>query len=65
MAYTYDWETCILTSDEWPRMIERRNEKGWRMVSANVVSSTSGIIAYVFWESELSGKGENSSDGHD
>ena len=53
MTYTYDWETCLITTDEWKHMIERRNEKGWRMVSANVVSFKDQIIAYVFWESKL------------
>jgi hypothetical protein len=53
MAYTYDWETCLLLGDEWARMIERRNEKGWRMVSASVVAVKEQVIAYVFWESEL------------
>lgn len=50
---TYDWETCLITTDEWARMIERRNGDNWRMVSANVVSSVNGIVAYVFWESDL------------
>jgi hypothetical protein len=49
-AWTYDWETCLIATDEWARMIKRRNEKGWEMVSVSVVSSESHITAYVFWK---------------
>ena len=53
MAWTYDWETCLILTDEWKRMIERRNDKGWRMVSASVSTVGGQPVAYVFWESEL------------
>lgn len=47
----YDWQTCLITTDEWTRMIERRNAEGWRMVSASVVTGTGQgtPVAYVFW----------------
>jgi len=48
--WTYDWETCLIATDEWTRMIKRRNEEGWEMVSADVVSFHDKIIAYVFWK---------------
>lgn len=51
--WSYDWESCLIATDEWTRMIERRNDKGWEMISANVVSHKDYLIAYVFWKSKL------------
>ena len=53
MDYIYDWETCLILTDEWARMIERRSEKGWRMVSASVTTMDGKPVAYIFWESEI------------
>jgi hypothetical protein len=51
--WAYDWETCLITTDEWSRMIKRRNDKGWEMISVSVVTFKDQIIAYVFWKSKL------------
>jgi hypothetical protein len=50
VKWTYDWQTCLITTDEWTRMIERRNETGWEMVSVSVLSLRDQIVAYVFWK---------------
>jgi hypothetical protein len=52
MAYAYEWETCLLDTDDWERMIERRNKGNWRMVSACVPKflSDGRPVAYVFWK---------------
>lgn len=55
MTYTYEWETCLMMTDEWARMIKRRNsriERTWRMVSCSVTRLDNGdLIGYVVWES--------------
>lgn len=51
--WKYDWETCLITTGEWKAMIDRRNNDGWEMVSASVVSNKFPILAYVFWKKRI------------